>query len=265
MEKKTRIVKNSFSSGKNILTEEKELKSYCSPHYHDFYEIDIVLDGEGISECNGEEFPIKKGMITFVSPEDLHSYRMEGTMHEINIQFTYDAVDTPLISFLNNVKNNVIYVDDVVLYSIYSLFCLLHTSDDITTSKEYSSRLLECIILSFKDKFKTDTVRESKPSSVLQNAIVYIHSHFKEDPRMRDVAKYLYLNENYFSQMFKENMGVSYKEYVRRLKLEHAKKLLIYTDLPVTKIAYDSGYNSQSHFNRDFKSYYGIPPLEMRR
>ena len=66
MKKKTRIVKKSFSSGRNIFTEEKELKAYCSPHYHDFYEIDIVLEGDGISECNGEVFPIKKGMITLL-------------------------------------------------------------------------------------------------------------------------------------------------------------------------------------------------------
>lgn len=265
MKKTTRIVKNNFSSGKNIFTEEKELKCNCSSHYHNFYEIDIVLDGSGVSICNGEEYPVRKGMITFLSPEDLHSYKIDIKLHEINIQFKYDAIDTSVISFLNSVKNNVTYVDDETLYSIYSLFCLLHRSDVITKSKDYSSKLLECIILSFKDKFESDSQRDIKSSSVLQSAIVYIHSHFKEDPKMRDVAKLLYLNENYFSQMFKENMGKSYKEYLRSLKLEHAKKLLIYTELSVTKIAYDSGYNSQAHFNKDFKSYFGIAPLIMRK
>ena len=264
MHTKTRIVKKDFSPGKNIVTEEKQLNVICTSHYHNFYEIDIVLDGEGESICNGNRFEIKKGMISVLSPEDIHSYNINDEMHEINIQFTYDAIDVEMISFFNNIKSNVTYVDDNKLYSIYSLFCLLHNASDITDSREYSSHLLESIILSFRGQFEQRALTD-KSSGVLQKILVYIHSHFKEDPKMKEVAELFYLNENYFSSMFKENMGICYKEYLRNLKLEHAKRLLVYTDYPITKIAYDSGYNSQSHFNRDFKKAFLCSPSNIRK
>ena len=265
MYSKTRMIKNSFPDGKTIMTKENHLKNICTSHFHNFYEIDIVLDGEGTSICNGESFDIKRGMVTFLSPEGLHSFENKGILHEINIQFTYDAVNSDLISFISNVKRNVVYIDEKTLDSIYSLFCLLNNADNITNSNDYSSKLLECIILCFKDKFICGTPNEIKPSSSLQNAIIYIHSRFADDPKMWQVAKHLHLNENYFSQMFKKGVGMSYKEYLRKIKLEHAKKLLIYTNSPITKIAYDSGYNSQSHFNRDFKNVYCMSPIEMRK
>lgn len=265
MKQKNRMVKNSFSDSKSIATKENYLKNRCTSHFHDFYEIDVVLEGEGTSICNGETFTISRGMVTFLSPAGLHSFENKGVLHEINIQFTYDALDSNLISFINHVKTNVVYVDEQVLNSIYSLFCLLNNSDNITNSDEYSSKLLECIILCFKDRFISHTTHQTKTSSSLQSAIVYIHSRFADDPKMWQVAKHLHLNENYFSQMFKKSVGMSYKEYLRKIKLEHAKKLLVYTNSPVTKIAYDSGYNSQSHFNREFKNTYGITPVEMRK
>lgn len=265
MKRKTRMIKSSFSDGKSIATKENYLKSRCTSHFHSFYEIDIVLEGKGTSICNGEAYTISRGMVTFLSPEGLHSFENKGVLHEINIQFTHDAVDSDLISFINHVKRNVVYIDEQTLDNIYSLFCLLNNAYNISNLNAYTSKLLECIILCFKDKFISDTSYQTSTSSSLQNAIIYIHSKFADDPKMWQVAKHLHLNENYFSQMFKKNVGMSYKEYLRKIKLEHAKKLLVYTNAPVTKIAYDSGYNSQSHFNRDFKSTYGISPIQMRK
>ena len=92
-----------------------------------------------------------------------------------------------------------------------------------------------------------------------------MHSHFKENPKMGEVAKMLYLNENYFCTLIKEHIGETYKDYLKKLKLEHAKKLIINTDIPLTQISLECGYSSHSNFNRDFKKFFDISPSEMRK
>ena len=267
MQKGSRLVKSKFSDGKNIVTEEKELSYFCTAHYHDFYEIDVILDGKGDSVCNGESFPIKRGMVTFMSPEGIHSYRLieETKMKEINIQFTYDAIDAKYVSFFNLAEKNVAYVSEETLRKIYSLFLLLDCDTGVADEKEYRSKLLECIILLFKDEFEQKEKRISDFPSSLQRALIFMHSNFKDDPGMSRTAEHVFLNENYFCTMFRKKTGKSYKQYMRELKLDHARKLLLYTELPIARICYDSGYNSQSHFNREFLARFGFSPMKMRR
>ena len=267
MQKGSRLVKSEFPDGKNIVTEEKELSHFCTAHYHDFYEIDVILDGNGESVCNGESFPIKRGMVTFMSPEGVHSYRLseESKMKEINIQFTYDAIDAKYVSFFNLAEKNVAYVSEETLQKIYSLFLLLDGDTDMVGEKEYRSKLLECIILLFKDEFEQKEKRISDLPSSLQRALIFMSSNFKDDPGMSRTAEHVFLNENYFCTMFRKKTGKSYKQYMRELKLDHARKLLLYTELPIARICYDSGYNSQSHFNREFLARFGFSPMKMRQ
>ena len=86
-----------------------------------------------------------------------------------------------------------------------------------------------------------------------------------ENPLLKEFAGQFHLNENYLSMLFKEQIGENYKSYLRSLKLNHAEKLIIYTNMPITEIAFSSGYNTLSHFNREFKSMFHITPLEMRK
>ena len=118
--------------------------------------------------------------------------------------------------------------------------------------------------IAFKDEFETSHSEHEQSPTSIQKALLYMHSHFKENPKMGEVAKMLYLNENYFCTLFKEHIGETYKDYLKKLKLEHAKKLIINTDIPLTQISLECGYSSHSNFNRDFKKFFDISPSEMR-
>lgn len=82
---------------------------------------------------------------------------------------------------------------------------------------------------------------------------------------MREVAKLFFLNESYFCRLFKGAVGISYKAYIKKLKLEYSLSLLQSTDLPITEIAGHCGYETQSHFNREFKKVYQLSPTAFRK
>ena len=59
--------------------------------------------------------------------------------------------------------------------------------------------------------------------------------------------------------------STTYKDYLRVKKMRYARRLLLATELPMLEVAVQSGYETQNHFNREFKAYYGISPMEYRR
>ncbi|MBR5527621.1 MAG: helix-turn-helix domain-containing protein [Clostridia bacterium] len=258
MDSKSRLVKNTLSVG-SIFAERKILSGCCSLHYHDFYEMDVVLCGSGSTVCNGEKFEIKRGMITFSTPEDFHEYATDDTCELITLQFGFDSVGANTADILHRLLKKVIYLDEDELCETCALLDIIIKR---AQERELSSKLLECVILSVKNKL---SFREyDRFPTPVQKAIIYIHSNFKEDIKMRDTAKKLGLCENYFSALFKANVGVSYKEYVRNLRLCHAANLIRYNSMPVTQAALCSGYNTQSHFDRDFKKRFGTSPSKIK-
>ena len=126
-------------------------------------------------------------------------------------------------------------------------------------------RLLESLLLLLAES-PTSTVPKGKGKySDVGRALVYIHEHFKENPPLSEVAALLHLNERYFCKKFKEYTKKSYKSYLRQRKLLYARQLLLSTNLSLIEISERSGYGSQSHFNREFKEYFGKSPSAVRK
>ncbi len=81
----------------------------------------------------------------------------------------------------------------------------------------------------------------------------------------REAAKYVFLNEDYFSRMFRKETGMGFKEYQLKLKMEYAGKLLANTTMSVTLIASKAGYENFTNFSQMFKKVMGQSPTEYRK
>lgn len=260
MPAKSRLVKSNLEN-RNIFAEEKHLCNNCSVHYHDFYEMDIIADGVGYTVFNGKIYDIKPGTVSFSTPEDFHEYITDSTVHFFTVQFTFDAVGTKIMETLGRITENVIYLDSDELSDVKALLDLLIKR---AGNADYSSKLLECIIHAIKPKLEVNTTKRQKMPTPIQKSLIYIHSNFKDNIKMSEVACAHGLCQNYFSTLFHETVGVTYKDYIKNLRLSHARNLILYTDTPITQAALSSGYNSQSQFNRDFKNRYGTNPGYLR-
>lgn len=97
-------------------------------------------------------------------------------------------------------------------------------------------------------------------------ALQYIREHYNEvDLSLEKVASVVYLNPAYFSQLFKQKVGLGYKEYVTSLRLEQAKQLLLNPKLKVAEIAEYLGYQDIRHFAQMFRKKYHVTPNEYRQ
>jgi len=73
------------------------------------------------------------------------------------------------------------------------------------------------------------------------------------------------MNPNYFSTVFKQTLGISFSEYLVRLRISKAISLIHDTDRPLIDIAMDCGFNTMSNFYRAYRKYYGGSPSDIRK
>lgn len=104
----------------------------------------------------------------------------------------------------------------------------------------------------------------AKNSDVIRKAMKYIQEHFSEPITLEDIANYVHLNPSYFSSIFKQACGSSFKEYLNMIRIEESKRLLSNTDYSLINIAISTGFEDQSYFSKVFKKYTGITPRQYR-
>ena len=93
----------------------------------------------------------------------------------------------------------------------------------------------------------------------------YLQANYHQPISSRDLADALYLSQSYLIRFFKKHYGLSFADYLNRIRLHHATEALLHTDLPVTRIAYDNGFSNPAAFNKAFKAIYHQTPTAMRR
>lgn len=105
---------------------------------------------------------------------------------------------------------------------------------------------------------------ESCHQRMVNEAIVYINEHYTEMLSLQDVANYVCISKNYFSELFKRETGLNFIDYVIQLRLKRAKNLLQSTRFKVYEVAEMSGFNDVKHFSKLFKRMVGSSPAEFQ-
>jgi AraC-like DNA-binding protein len=110
------------------------------------------------------------------------------------------------------------------------------------------------------------TADERKEKNNTDLIIYYLAQNFSNpNLKLEDIAKEIGLTENQVSSEIKTYSGKTFKSYLNFIRIEKAKKLLLQSDLQVSEIAYEVGYNSAHHFIRVFKELQEASPSEYRK
>lgn len=112
--------------------------------------------------------------------------------------------------------------------------------------------------------FNSIVVEEDPNEFLLQDIKEYIYEHLHEDISLQDVADRMFFSTVYFSRFFKKQAGETFSNYLLRIRMEHAVKLL-HKNKKVTEISEACGYHDPSYFTRMFKEYYKYTPKDYAR
>jgi len=246
-------------------------------HYHPEYELNLVENSEGKRIIGDSIEPFAEGDLVLIGPNTPHAWRgiNSGEAHVITIQFHPDflgdkTLERNLMSSINDmlsrsrrgiqftceniesIKKRIRALSDYNGFdSLINFISLLH---DLSISKNQ-------IQLASPSYFgHIDTAKSHRIEKVTK----YLQDHLQDNIRIKEVADLLCMTESAFSHFFKRRTQRSFTDYLLDLKIDRASQLIIESDLSISEVCFQSGFNNISHFNRTFKKKKGNTPSEVR-
>lgn len=273
-------------NGMEFFSQQVEKNGVGTPgHIHDFIEIILVTAGSFRIFVDEAEYAVQKGDIVLFRSNTIHGiYANSLPVNEYYVL----KVKPSLFFELASEKNVISYL---LRFVIAGKDLKTHwNAEELSGSEiadaveklmaEYSSETL-CrdislkicayrIILSLlRDMMCNEgSSRQTASDNItaqIYRSIMYINQYYKEDIYAEDCAKNVNMSYSYFSRCFKRITGSGFKEYLNEVRIRHAEQLLMTTDLSVTQIASECGYNNVSYFISVYRSLRGDTPLCSRK
>lgn len=236
----------------------KHFQGDCTLHGHDFFEIEYIIDGSGTCCIDGVDYPVRPHMLMLLSPANTHA--VSGDMDIINIMFhaEFGGEEMPFLgAFLNT--SPLLFPDGKeadILCTLLSELVEVYKSD-----LHYALLLLRCVL--HKLTTMTTGTQTALPTYV-QRGILYVLEHFHRGVTLAETARYLGLSGAYFSDLFAQQTGQSFKNYLDEIRFSYAKNLLTFTDLPVAEALARAGFSDYANFARRFKAAFRQTPTAYR-
>ena len=240
-------------------------------HVHEnLVEVLLVYEGSGIYTIDNNKYIAKKGDLIFYNSGVVHD-EFGGNGSNLG---TY-CLGISNLKILKLGDNKIIednycpiincneYFDDIL-----SMFDIIRKSIDVDGIHvaEFSNFLVQALVVKFRIIIeKTGDVKQIKEPSLATKVKIYIDKNYNENISLKSIAEAVNANQYYLSHIFKEETGFSPMQYVTRRRIGEAQNLLINTQLSITEIAANVGYNNSNYFQNVFKKIVGYTPGSYRK
>ena len=246
-----------------------------SLHWHDFCEIDVITGGSGQHLVDGVCYPLHRGCAYLLTAKDFHNVREdpENPLSLYNINFNDQILPAGLANEFNQ-------SDD--------LFCVTFSEEDIRRVEQLAEDLLqeyegsrlhrdEMILARFEElviriirqkqaeRHSDPAIRQENTNLPVNQVISYLKKNFREPITLGQCAKMVYLTPNYFGELFRNSVHMSFSDYLKYLRFDHAVNLLHSTQESVDRISQLSGFHSAAYFIVLFRKHFGITPSQYRK
>lgn len=136
---------------------------------------------------------------------------------------------------------------------------------DVVVKAESNTEIKNWFVEHFESACQNIVNKKSvHENQVVANATSYINENYAKDISLDELSRELNLSPYYLSKLFKEEVGVTFMEYLTNLKIERAKELLSESMLTMKEICVEIGYADPNYFSRIFKKTVGMTPTEFR-
>lgn len=248
-------------------------------HWHDAAEFVLALEDGCVYRVGDNDHRLEAGDLLLIWPRELHELIHKPVGGTIIIQFSAGllesnrdlAVSTHMLAPLHRLSHA---EQPELTERLASMMCQalgIYTSDDFFRETRCKLLVHEMLLLLVEQssRAKIDNSRFASFSNEawtrVRQACAYIDAHYIEDLRQSDVAAAVNLSPCYFSRLFRRYVQQSFPEYLARVRVHEAVRLLFGTDRPITECAYQAGFQSITVFNKAFLEITGSTPREYRR
>ncbi len=252
-------------------------------HRHAEFELNFTAHAAGVKRIVGDSVEIigDYDLVLLANKNLEHVWEqhecLSREVREITIQFSSDLFFS---NFLNknqfdSIRRMLDKAQKGLSFPMAAILKVYKSLDTLATEKDgFYSAMKFLIILyelsQFSDEAHTlssssfaraDTHSESRRVQKVQD---YVNRHYRDDIRLEQLADLSGMTPVAFSRFYKQRTGKSVTDYIIDMRLGHAIRLLVDSEMPVYEICYDCGFNNVSNFNRIFKKKKEHSPKEFR-
>lgn len=249
-------------------------------HRHNFLEFYYVMEGSGMETIDGRTHFIGPGAFRTILPYQVHeigsAFGGELVLYNCSagLETLFDGVPaglglnrllleevqelSPLVTFEGAERRLVKDILDVMYREFHG--------NGIWRSMLFRAKLIELMVRF--DRLRRQTagpVEGGDRHEAKWRVIQYVYTNYHENLTLTSLSERFGLNETYISALFKPCLGQTFQQFLHQVRIQHASHLLLSTEMPVTAIGFETGFDSYETFWRVFKLLKGVGPSAYRK
>lgn len=240
--------------------------SSLAPHSHDdYYQIYYVISGEGDFIVGQETVKLGQGMYLFTKPNDVHGISNTRDVDEKPLRMLevkYFVFDSEFQESINQIPMVCKGSDNI------EEMLGLAFKEAIEVSPWYLEIATHTLItaLYYMDRYQSINMSQNNQKNcVVEKIKENIKENYKNEISLDKLSQHVGHSKNYICKTFKESTGMTINLYLNKVRIDRAAELLINSNLDLSEISNDVGYNNIYHFIKTFKKFVGTSPGNFRK
>ena len=240
-------------------------------HKHDdVLELFYIMSGSGQYTAAGRTYPVQRGSLVICNAGVMHG----ESPYWHNTMLSYCCVlrglsipGLPHNTLTDAARSPVCFFIDDRETVEYILLALHHQKCQPDVSPAVSHLLANALLNLVYAKLRhlSDDADIKHNEEFLQNIATWLDQHYMEPVTLEELGRRFHISPSYLSHIFKTETGFSPMKYLLYRRIGESQRLLMNSELPVSSISDQLGFNDSSHFCRTFKKYIGLTPSAYRR
>ena len=239
-------------------------------HFHENFEILIVIDGSASCTVNDQIYTVSKGNALFICPLQLHKFDISDNASARIIGFSDNIILTVSQSLDGRIpKNPVFSIDgdtlEFALNFFDTAFGKKHEMHQRITPYENRIRTKGLLYLLAGEFLKTaELIQMPKSDTVAMDIALYISENYRNNISLKEIAREKGYNYQYLSRTFNRYMNTNFKKMLNQYRAQRAFAMLQDTDFPISYVGFECGFQSVRSFNQVCMDVFGKTPKEIR-
>ena len=244
------------------------------PNIHRSFEFMVVMNGSCKVNVMGKSYAVNEGQAVLIMPYQVHNFEIGGDCRLLDVTFSEELVNTLAETISTYSPSTPIFTPqketfDYFCSQMISLFgensglCKLISPP----SKRIKVKgLLYSLESEFLDQVPLDKNDKNEDySNIVTHLLQYISENFRQDISLSDISASTGYNYHYLSRALNKSVGMGFKQLLNMHRMLYAFRALRDTNASITKISFDSGFQSIRSFNHVCMEMYGCTPRELRQ
>lgn len=226
-----------------------------------FFQDKLEVVGEA---SNGEE-AVEKSLI--LSPDiifmDINMPLMDGLQASEKIKERNGTVEIIILTAYNYFE----YARRGIKIGVSDYLLKPFSNDEFISSISKTMKKLKNGKIDFQGEVKelpeeASNYHNRDNSDIVEKSKKYIQMNYRREISLEEIASHVAMSSFYFSRIFSKHEGITYKDYLIKLRMEKAKQLIKEGKKSIKEISLEVGYVDQNYFSRAFKKYFNKSPKE---